>query len=382
MIRVLNVNDSLALKTGGGTAERTFQISRFLAKAGAECTVLVLNTDLDNARIEGVAPAVVVALPCLWGRFRVPRLKLQAISELVSRADIVHLMGHWSVLNAMIYFVLRRARVPYVVCPAGALPLFGRSRLLKRIYNAIIGKALIRNASGWVAVTASEIPHFNEYGIPSARISILPNGVSAEDFECPDTDKFLLKHRIQDVPLILFMGRLNPIKGPDLLLKAFIRVCGCLDRHHLVFVGPDGGMLAELRELADQAGVTKRVHFLGFLSGEEKCAAYHVAHLLVVPSRQEAMSIVALEAGICGTPALMTDQCGFAEIRTVDPRLEVPASVEGLAGGLLALLDGTDACETIASDWRDFVVQKYAWTSIAPKFISLYREILVNSTNA
>lgn len=376
MIRVLNVNESLDLKTGGGTAERTFQMSKYLAKHGAQCSVLVLDRGLDQDRIKSIAPVAVTILPPLWRRFGVPKFSVATIRRLVSCTDIVHLMGHWSILNAIVYLVSRQMRVPYVVCPAGALPLFGRSIWLKRIYNAVLGRSIIRNASGWIAVTASELPDFQKYGIPSEMVTILSNGVVDDEFPIAHPKEFLRKFELPEAPIILFMGRLNPIKGPDLLLRAFLKVQQRLDKFHLVFAGPDGGMLTELHELSERGGGGHRVHFLGFLDGAEKSAAYRAAQLLVVPSRQEAMSIVALEAGICGTPALMTDQCGLSEVREVDERLEVSATVDGLASGMLALLTDINSMKPLGSAWRAYVAEKYSWTKIAPRYLSLYNEIL------
>jgi glycosyltransferase involved in cell wall biosynthesis len=285
-------------------------------------------------------------------------------------------MGHWSALNVLVYLTVRYAKKPYVVCPAGALPLFGRSIGLKRFYNLIVGNAIIRNASGWIAVTAGEFPHFEGYGIPASRVTVIPNGVSEEDFRIADKHAFLNRYSLPDVPVILFMGRLNPIKGPDLLLQAFIHARHRFPDYHLVFAGPDGGLLPELLQTVKQAGVAGYVHFLDYVSGDDKSAAYRFAKLLVVPSRQEAMSIVALEAGICGTPVLLTDQCGFSDVRTVDPRLEVPATVAGIASGLIDLLAEPLELERLAPVWRHFVEQRYTWSSIVSRYILLYRNIL------
>ena len=381
-LRILNVNDTLDLKTGGGTAERTFQMSRFLARQGAVCEVLTIDSEqLDAQRIEALKPANVSVLPCLWRRFNVPRWNWKSVRQSVEGADIVHLMGHWSVLNAMAYLAIRRAGKPYVVCPAGALPLFGRSKGLKRFYNLIIGNAIIRNASGWIAVTEGEFPQFEEHGIPSSSVTVIPNGVSREDFPAVDVAGFKRRHGLPDAPIILFMGRLNPIKGPDLLLQAFLMARHSFPEHHLVFAGPDGGMLANLREIVERAGVSGSVHFLGYVGGADKSAAYRMASLLVVPSRQEAMSIVAIEAGICGVPVLLTDQCGFGEIRSVDARLEVPASVAGIADGLTRLLAEPGILEKLSPAWSNFVARKYAWTSLAPEYIKLYQDILAGSAD-
>jgi glycosyltransferase involved in cell wall biosynthesis len=376
-MHVLNVNSSIDLKSGGGTAERTHQMSRALALEGVKCTILTLDIGLDAARIESVSPATVVTLACLWRRFYLPRGGWQTIRQLVKDTDVVHLMGHWSLLNALVYVAAIRAGKPYAVCPAGALPLFGRSALLKRVYNIFVGKAIIRNASAWIAVTASEFPHFESYSVASSKVTVISNGVNKIDFlSTGHHPPFLARSTLSDAPFILFMGRLNQIKGPDLLLDAFASVSERLPDHQLVFAGPDGGMLAELRTRAEQCGLAHRVHFLGHVDGEIKTGAYRFARMLVVPSRQEAMSIVALEAGICGTPVLLTDQCGFDEIAAVDPRLVVPATSEGLAAGLLELLENADDLEQIGQRITAFVQTKYAWTTIITQYTNLYLRLI------
>ena len=382
-MRVLNVNSYLDFKTGGGTAERTFQMSRYLAISGAKCTVLTIDTGLDEARILAVKPASVVAFPLMLRRFYVPRIRWRILRDLVEKADMVHIMGHWTILNALVYFAARRANRPYVVCPAGALPIYGRSKLLKWLYNLLVGKAIIRNACGWIAVTAAEYPHFEAYGIASAKVSVIPNGVSEEDFKplMPESE-FRRKFGLGAAPIVLFMGRLNPIKGPDLLLEAFARVKDVLHDCQLVFAGPDEGMKAGLARTAAEQGLSDRVRFLGYIGGSDKTAAYRAARLLVVPSRHEAMSIVALEAGMCGTAVMLTDQCGFGEIKEVEPCLEVQASVEDIARGLRNLLTNPALVEKVSVAFQDLVKGRYSWHSIVREYIVLYERLLSQRTAA
>ena len=376
MTKVLNVNPSIDLQIGGGTAERTFQMSRFLAQQkGVHCTVLTLDIDANASRIQALLPARNVALPCLWKRFYLPRGGWRTIQRLVADADVIHLMGHWSVLNYLVYVAARRAGKPYVVCPAGALPIFGRSVILKRLYNFFAGRSIIQNATAWIAVTPSELPHYEQYGVAPTKVLVIPNGVNEADFPLSDPQAFLEKHRLPDAPMVLFMGRLNPIKGPDLLLQAFTQVSAQMPALHLVFIGPDGGMLEQLMQMAAAASLAQRVHFLGYVGGVEKSAAYRAARLLVVPSRQEAMSIVAIEAGMCGTPVLLTDQCGFGKVKEVDPRLEVTATVHGLEMGLMQLLGNANALTEIAPAWKSFVQQHFTWNAIGPEYLHLYKRI-------
>lgn len=375
-MHVLNINSYLDAENGGGTAERTFQMSRFLARAGVQCTVLTTDTGLGAAREAAIAPAELFALPLLWKRFYVPKWRWRKIKELVGRADIIHLMGHWSVLNALVYIAARQLNKPYVVCPAGALPIFGRSSWLKRLFNALVGKAIIRNASAWIAVTAGEFPQFAAYGISASRITVIPNGVADDDFPAVDAAAFRRDRNLPDRRMILFMGRLNLIKGPDLLLEAFASVKDQIPDYDLVFAGPDEGMQTGLLEFAEKNNLIDRIHFLGYVSGIDKVAAYRLAELLVVPSRQEAMSIVALEAGMCGIPVLLTDQCGFSEVASIHAALEAPASAAGIAKNLVMLLTAKDLLDGLGNIFRDFVSQKYAWRSVVGDYLRVYADIL------
>ena len=94
------------------------------------------------------------------------------------------------------------------------------------------------------------------------------------------------------------MGRLNPIKGPDLLLEAFGQVADRFREWRLLLAGRDEGLEGDLRVRAQSLGLTDRVHFVGHLDPSESTGAYRAASLLVVPSRHEAMSLVALEGAV------------------------------------------------------------------------------------
>src|SRR5688572_11052130 len=199
-MRVLNVNHTLDPVHGGGTAERTFQMSRFLASRGVECTLLTSAAGISPARTAALVNVNVVAVPLLWHRFSVPRISRRLLNGLVGAADIIHLMGHWSTLNAMVYSAARRAGKPYVICPAGALPIYGRSRRLKQLYNAIAGKRIVRNASACIAISPDEIDHFAAYGVPAHKVRIIPNGIDPEDYAESDSSRFRARVGIGDHP--------------------------------------------------------------------------------------------------------------------------------------------------------------------------------------
>jgi len=298
----------------------------------------------------------------------------------VKDADVIHLMNHWTVLNALTYRAIRKYHKPYVVCPAGALPLFGRSRLLKQFYNALVGNSIVVNADRFIAITESEIPHYLFYGGQPEKVVVIPNGISSNDFTSRDDDRFRRKFNLPDKPILLFLGRLNLIKGPDILLRAFIRLGEEFGEYQLVYAGPDGGMLTNLMEIARVSSKAKQVHFVGNLAGDNKSEALHAASLLIIPSRQEAMSIVAVEGGICGTPVLLTDQCGFDAIGEIGGGLIVPASEEGLLKGLQHILSRSTELADSGDALRRYVLKKFLWENLVGKFVSLYEQLLVENT--
>jgi glycosyltransferase involved in cell wall biosynthesis len=375
-MRILNVNMTIDPVTGGGTADRTVKMTRFLHDAGHECAVLTLDIGRPGNRLTDLEGVKVIAAPCLNRRFYIPRISSARIEELVAWSDVVHLMGHWVILNALVYRAIKKLKKPYAVCPAGALTIFGRSTGLKKAYNFVVGKRIIQQADGHIAITPAEIPFFESYGVPGARVRIIPNGIMESEFVAKDDDRFRSDFRLGPEPFILFVGRLNRIKGPDLLVEAFIMAKEALSPYHLVLAGPDEGLLDELQRRVRDAGVDDRVRFLGYVGGEDKSRAYHAADLLVVPSRREAMSIVAVEAGITGTPVLLTDQCGFPEVEEIGGGKVVPADVEGLRQGLSEMLEEPKMLPEMGARLREMVLSRYGPNAIVGRYNDLYNEIL------
>jgi glycosyltransferase involved in cell wall biosynthesis len=380
-MKVLLVNSTLDPVAGGGTAERTYQMSRHLERIGIHCALLTLNLGLTPGRIASLRPSTVTALTCTVPRFYVFPVPEPRIRKLVLWADVVHLMGHWTMLNALVCNEARRQTKPYIVCPAGALQIYGRSRWLKATYNRIIGKRCIRKASAHVAVAPNELVQFAAYGVHLASVTLIPNGVDPDEFTSIDDAGFRQKFGLPDSPFVLFLGRLNPIKGPDLLLEAFSIIAAEHADVQLVFAGPDGGMLERLREAARLPALTKKIYFIGPIQGTDKSHAYHAACLLAIPSRHEAMSIVVIEAGICGTPVLITDQCGFDEIAAAGGGIVVPASAAGLADGLRILLKERSQLPVLGAKLRRFTQDRYLWSTIVQRYAQLFSKLLSPKAN-
>jgi glycosyltransferase involved in cell wall biosynthesis len=375
-MRILNVNSTLDPVWGGGGAERIRRLSSALARQGHQVTVLTTSTEpsaLDKIAVTG---AQVVALRCLNRRFLLPVFPFGRLRKLIREHDIVHLSGHWTILNAVVYWLARAESKPYAVSPVGTLPLFGRSRRLKATYNRFVGRAIIRNAQAHVAVTPAELPQFRDYGVAPDGVAVIPNGVDAEAFNEVDSTDFRIRNDLGMAPLILFMGRLNPIKGPDLLVEAFARIAQRYPSYLLVLAGPNEGMEAGLRETVQRYGIAERVRFVGYVGGKEKIAAYRAATLLAIPSRQEAMSIVVLEGGAAGIPVLITDQCGFDMVEQIGGGRVVSADASAIAAGLAAMLDDPLQLPDAGQRLCNLVRGEFTWDVAASRLAEVFAAAL------
>ncbi|MEN0108866.1 MAG: glycosyltransferase, partial [Pseudomonas sp.] len=351
-MNVLHVADGIDPSLGGGTAERTYQLAMALHRVGVSCTVLCTEQGLSDKRRAELSSVRLVVVPLLSHRFLLPKISAQRIDELVAEADVVHVTGHWSVLGARVCLAAQRLNKPYVYCPAGSLRIFGRSAWVKRLYNRLVGRRIVRGAARCLTVTELEREQFHEYGVPDARIVRLPNGVHLASTATPDAQAFRRRYGLEGRQLLLFLGRLNPIKGPDLLLAAFASIAERFPQATLVFAGPEEELAPQLKADVAAAGLEQRALFVGYLAGQAKQDALAAADLLVVPSRQEAMSLVALEAGLRGTPVMLTDQCGFDEVQEAGGGLVVAARADAIAAGLEQLLGAPEQLPVYGENLR------------------------------
>jgi glycosyltransferase involved in cell wall biosynthesis len=374
-MKILNVNSSLDSINGGGTVERTIQMSWYLSqKKDVEVSILTLNQGL---RLDNIDNAIkIITIPCINKRFCIPFIFSRDLPKSIKMADVVHLMGHWAPINLIAFFWIQFYRKPYVVCPAGALQIFGRSRILKNLYNLFGGIAYIRKANVCIAITEDESTQFTKYGADIEKILLLPNGIEPKSYIYKNDIKVRKQFMIGSSPFLLFVGRLNLIKGPDLLLKAFLMIEGKYPKHKLIFAGLDDGMEVFLKDEVNKNNMSHKVRFIGFVEGKSKSELYHAADLLVIPSRFEAMSIVVLESAITETPVLMTNTCGLNQMNEKHGAYIVKPDSKSISTGLIYLLADKKDLELRGKRLKKYVEIRFDWNIIVDDYIDMYKKII------
>ena len=376
-MHILNINSSLDPILGGGTAERTMQMSRYLSmEKKIVVSVLTLNLGITDEVKNKLTDVNLIIIPCINNRFLVPSITNKKISESIRKADIIHLMSHWTIINLVAYFWILKYKKPYVVCPAGALPIFGRSKILKKLYNLLGGNSYIKNANISIAVSDDELGHFMSYKVDKNNILLIPNGIEPNSYLNKNNNLIRKKFSIGGGPFLLFVGRLNYIKGPDLLLEAFSQIEKKYPDYTLIFVGPDSGMKNSLILESEKLGLSDKVKFIGYVDGELKSMLFHAANLLVIPSRSEAMSIVVLESAITSTPVLMTNTCGLEEMTGVNGAISVNPDAASISKGLLEILKKDSNLTLRGEKLKKYVESKFIWDQIVKEYIKMYENIL------
>jgi glycosyltransferase involved in cell wall biosynthesis len=179
-------------------------------------------------------------------------------------------------------------------------------------------------------------------------------GVSAAPIVPNDTN-------LPSGPLLLFVGALTPLQGPDLLIEAFAQIGGTFPDVSLLVIGPDRGMRSQLAAQARSLNVEGRVHFRASIEGDLRREAHRRALVIVVPSRSALLPSSAIEAGASGVPILTTEACNFGELAQVGGGLVVAANGTALAKGLSQMLGDRDGLRQMGVRLRTFVLGRYRW---------------------
>ena len=292
--------------------------------------------------------------------------------------DILHLHDFRGFQSLVAHHYAKKHGLPYVLQAHGEIPRIAQKQMLKKMFDLFIGYKILRDASKVIAVTKTEAEQYESMSVSEDKIEIIPNGIDLSEFEnLPKRGEFRGKNSLNDSQkIILYLGRLNKIKGLDLLARAFAGLSRDLDNARLVVVGPDDGYLSTLGKIIEELKIKDKVLFTGPLYGKDRLGAYVDADVYVLSSIYEIFGVTVLEAYACGTPVIVTDRCGIAEWVGNNAGYVVQHDQEQLQHALLHILGDIKMRREFGEKGKLLVRERFNWEKIADQVENLYERVL------
>ena len=307
-----------------------------------------------------------------WMRHRSLRARFR---HQVERVDGLHIHGLWEQSTALAARTARDLRKPYVLSAHGMLEpwALANRRMKKRIYAALVERRNIDGAACLHALTHAEAEDYRRFGY-RGPIAVIPNGVHIPQSLSADLffEQFPgLRHQ----RLLLFLGRLHPKKGLDILIESWSALAGQWPDAHLVLAGPDcEGTRALLDRKIQELGLTADITFTGMLSGELKWSALAASECFLLPSYSEGLSISVLEAMGAGIPVIISEQCNLPEVEHAHAGWVIQSNPRSLTYAMREVLTHSPSANLqMGRKGRALIEERYTWPSVAARMAELYR---------
>ena len=380
------VYDCIPGTYAGGVQKMVFELARAQRQVGANVEVWALNALRAGATEDHDGLTVRYFMPDrFFGTAKSARLEthLRALGP----GHVLHGHNSFHPLNLQVGAVARAQGWPAYYHPHGALDptLFqgwAFRSLKKRLYIRAFSRPNLDRAAGIFALTELEAAQLRGLGF-AAPINVLPNGVvpppAAEVAPARRSqldEAFRRQHGLPaSVPVLLFIGRINPKKRVEDIIAAFARLAASAPDLHLVLAGTaPPAYLRALQALVAQAGLAPRVRWVGFLDEAAKPSAFAAATAFVHASVSEGMALAILEAMAHGLPVVATRGCYMHAAAAAGALRECEQGPEALATALAPLFAAPPAAQALGAAGRAYVEREHAWPTLASRCLRIYEE--------
>lgn len=364
-------------------------LSRALSMAGTEVTILTTDSNGDV----GQAPlAVPLEVPIQQNGyqiyyfrcspFRRYKFSLNLLNWLAKNAhhyDLAHIHALFSPVTSLAATVARSRQLPYILRPLGTLDPadLRKKRQLKKLYAGVLERPNLAGASAIHFTSDREAKISERFGTITCDL-VIPLGV-----ELPPSRLISIREKFgipKDRSIVLFLSRIEPKKGLDLLLPALEALPDQNFQFVLAGSNPqEPNYEQQIRDSIQRSRLKDCTTITGFITGSEKTALLEAADLFVLPSYYENFGIAVAEAMMAGTPVVISDQVHIChEIETAEAGWITPCEVGALTETLrIALSDRAEQLRR-GKNAQTYAQTHYSWNAIAQQMIQAYQQILSN----
>jgi glycosyltransferase involved in cell wall biosynthesis len=367
-VKIVFLTSSLAAKFGGAA----FSESSLVSELSRTNEVMVLSrqnrVDLSFSKKQGLKTVrtfrpVEVLLASFWQK--------HWLANEIAKAEVFHLNGHWYWENYFFARLCKKNGTPYILHPRGMLWVAYRRPKLKRLFNLLMGNWIASQANKVILLSNFEKEHCEAYPIKDEKLVVIPNGISLSDS---------LKSIGEHQNYFLYIGRIEPRKNLEFLIRAFKKMSQANGTCQLRLVGPvEKNHDKTLRRLITKLALEDRVFLLPPAYDRQKEELFQNAISVIYPAYEEAFGRTIFESFATGTLCLLPEASGGAElVKKFAPEVLYQTDSEtSLAEKMLEVLgyecQRRTSCIKVAQDW---ISENLNWQSISKQVLAIYSEAL------
>ncbi|MEG4087828.1 hormogonium polysaccharide biosynthesis glycosyltransferase HpsP [Microcoleus sp. Pol12B4] len=388
-MRILQIIPSISL-VYGGPSQMVLGLSAALASRGIDVTIITTDSNGDigqhpldvslNQPIKQNGYQIIYFRCSPFRRYKFSLGLLQWLNENAQQFDLAHIHALFSPVITFAATIARYHKLPYIMRPCGMLDPadLQKKKRLKHIYATLLERPNLAGAAAIHFTSKEEAKISERFGLnctskmPAPRDLVIPLGVTA--------DLFPTRLRESQVPIILFMSRIEPKKGLDLLIPALESILGAGIEFHFILAGSnpqDADYETKIKVQIQNSSLAKYTTITGFVSGDLKVELLTKADLFVLPSYYENFGIAVAEAMAAGVPVAISDRIHIAEdIQQAEAGWVGPLEVGAIANSIKSALLNPQERQRRGLNGQEYAKKHYNWEAIAQHTIDAYQEIL------
>jgi glycosyltransferase involved in cell wall biosynthesis len=288
--------------------------------------------------------------------------------------DLFHGHGLWQTPTHTMARIAREKSIPYVISPRGMLEpwALNKGKWKKKLGMGFYQRKDLSKAACIHATSNMEAENIKNLGFKNP-VAIIPNGINLDEFPLKKTKSSHQKHTL------LFLSRLHPKKGIELLIEAWSQLSESIRTGWQVDIAGNGDdqYISFLSKQIKDKGLSEEIRIIGPLFGKAKQTAYQRADLFVLPTYSENFGIVIAEALASGVPVITTHGAPWEELTTCNAGWWIEIGVSPLVECLKnALCKNSQDLAQMGLNGRNLIEKKYHIELVAKKMIELYRWVI------
>jgi glycosyltransferase involved in cell wall biosynthesis len=382
-MKILLVTPAYHPSSFGGVKNYVTVLSRALARFGHDVTVYTSNAYDFNRNMDLIGKHKVEGVTVVYFKNYFPRKYWHTpgiIRQIIrdrGKFDVIHLNNNFSYKNFFVYLMATIYKIPIVFSAHGSLTVRFQSILLKKLYNRFVTSRILAYASRSIALNSQERQQYIDFGVDQSRIDVIPLGIFLEDFKSLDVSDYKKKLGVsEDNKLVLFIGRIHPIKGIEYAIKAIKRLVDEGYGVKLVLAGPCFGYSTYLVELVNKLDLNEHIIFVGPLYDREKLEALYGCDIFVLPSISDMFPTTVLEAGYCSLPLILSDGVLLSEKIKSKAAIVVRRDPSEIANAIKRLIDDKEYRLMLGEKAKRIVECDYDSETLAKNTLMVYKAVV------